>query len=365
MDNSVVPHLDLATPFIAVCPFCKKMKFRTTLKKYGQFAECRQCHKPFILVPDDPSSIPANLLATVTKEATAKPLPPEKYATPEVLVPPTTPLPATPREVVPSVERTGHASSTNAPFAVALISVILFGSGILLTQIPYGRFIGVAFCLIGVVLAGLSLLGLEKRQWIGYGGVGLNLIGLLLVLALPDWLGGLTWFPPTDENAFPTTPMAVEKNSGKRQQTEWVDAEKAVWEHADVRVEVASVIVGPPEGKPKDSSPKRDPVLKIALKVTNIGVARAIELNAWTAGSPAPGGILLGTTPNPPGTIVKIMPGKSAEVVLNYPPPAGTPTTLHLELQGTSFGDTETVRFEIPGAMIRKTQTGRSPTFTP
>ncbi len=365
MENSVTTQHDLSTPFVAVCPFCKKMRFRTTLKKYGQFVECRQCRQPFILVPDDPSSIPADVLAAAAKAASAKPPPAEKYATPEASVPTLSAAAVETREVSVPTGPTEVGKSTNVPLAFALGSVILFGAGILLTQIPYGRFVAVAFGLAGLFLAGLSLLGIEKRKWIGFAGVGLNLVGLVLVLALPDWLGGLTWLPPTGDSNQPVTPMAVERNGGKRQAADWVDAEKAVWEHADVRIELASATVGPPDAKAKDTAAKRDPVLKITLKVTNIGVARAIEFNAWTAGSPTPGGPLLAATPTPPGTIAKILPGKSADIVLNFPAPAGTPGTLRLELPGTAVGDPELIRFEIPGSMIRRTAGGRPTTFNP
>lgn len=339
--------------FLAVCPFCKLMKFRAPLSRYAEFVECRHCHKMFILVPDDPSSVPADLLAAAEAKANGAPRPDLQYV-PPTPAPPTETV-ATPTEVARPVVVPEVKPGPNVPLGFALTAVILFGASILLTQVPFGRFGGLGLGVIGLILAALSLLGLEKKTWLGYAGVGLNAVGLLLIVALPDWLGGPSWLPPRDESLDNNLPMAVSRNGGSRQPAEWVDAGNAVWEHRDVRVEITTVIVAYEPGRDR----KREPVMRVGVRLTNIGAARAIEYGGWTAVPPLPQtagtASSLGATAGPTAGGTKLLPGKSIDAVLIYPPPAGPPAALRLELPAEAFGGAGPIRFEIPATMVRRT----------
>src|SRR5207248_7136221 len=127
------------------------------------------------------------------------------------------------------------------------------GVGTIASQFPYGRLIGLAPAGLGMLLAGLSLLGLEeRRRWVGWAGVGANAFVLLLLVALPGWLGISTWTPAADPAAGPKPVTAVGRDGGLPSPADWVNAHRAVWQHDDVRVAVSSVGVGPldPAGPP-------------------------------------------------------------------------------------------------------------------
>jgi len=340
--------------FLAVCPFCKVMKFRAPLSRYAEFVECRHCQKMFILVPDDPSSVPADLLAAAEAKANGKPREDLQY----VPSPPPTEQVATQAEVARPIIVPEVKPGPNVPLGFALAAAILFGAGILLTQIPYGRFGGLGLCVVGLILAALSLLGLEKKQWLGYAGLGLNAVGILLIVALPDWLGGPSWMPPHDDSLDNNAPMAVGRNGGARQPADWVDAGSAVWEHRDVRIEIITVIVALSE---PTRDRKREPVLRVGVRITNIGAARAIEFGSWTAVPPLPqtpgATSALTATAGLIANAPKVLPGKSIDAVLIYPPPSGPSAALRLELPAEAFGDEGSIRFEIPASMVRRNLT--------
>src|SRR5579883_1270626 len=66
---------------------------------------------------------------------------------------------------------------------MALVAIAVVGVGFFLCHLPYGRLATVLLCLAGAALAALSVLGLERRPWLGWIGVGLNLLFVVLLVA--------------------------------------------------------------------------------------------------------------------------------------------------------------------------------------
>jgi hypothetical protein len=152
---------------------------------------------------------------------------------------------------------------------------------------------------------------------------------------------------------------AVGRDGSLPKPAEWVDASQAVWEQGDVRVAVTSVTVGP--ANPEGSSPpgkKRENVLRIGLKVTNVGVARAVEFKGWVPPeepklATAAGKPMAFKQAGVPAGTATVYPGKSAELAVAFEPPAGAPEDYRLELPASAFGGTDPVKFQIPQAMFR------------
>jgi hypothetical protein len=360
-------------PFIAICPHCQASRFRAPSKKRGTFTTCPKCGQDFLLLPG--------------KGGTAKPLeyrlPPldaeeepvevmeESLGHEQTLAAPEAKEAAVPSEPaeVPA-ERAdqpppavGPPTSTPPPQAdyalrLALVALGLFGTGVVASQFPYGRYVAVPVAGLGLLLAALSLLGLERRRWVGLAGAGLNALALLLVVALPGWLGLSThWTPATNPDAGPKPVTAVGREDGQPVAADWVDARAAVWEQGDVRIAVTGVTVGP-----RDPAARRpDLVLRIGLKLTNVGVARAIEFAGWPV-TPQ-GGPTLTTAggesfPHRPAADraepATVRPGKSAEAVVAFAAPDKPTEDLRLELPAAAFGGTDPVRFRIPRAMVAR-----------
>ncbi len=360
--------------FTATCLHCRRAKFRVPDRKRGTFARCPKCRQESLLVPDEgtgstlvdyklfePESrrakrdAPAEVEVVVedeTRPADAAPTQPD--ATPVAFAPIESPN----RRVVAD-----HAATPKPDGAVfvALATLAAFGLAMLATQLPYGRFVAVPLAAVGVVVAGLTLFGLEAQRWLGWAGVGLNAAALTLALFLPSWLGMSGWVPTADPESGPKPVTAVGRDGSLPITAAWVNAAQAVWEQGDVRVAVTGVEVAPLEPASKSAERRRERGLRVGLKLTNVGVARAIDFDAWAGvptTPPAVGPTLTtaaGTVlaPKPPQTLAKVavFPGKSAECILWFAVPTGG-EELRLDLPPTAFQGAEPVRFSIPSAMI-------------
>lgn len=362
--------LGTAVPFTAVCPHCREAKLKAPFAKRGKLVDCPKCGRPFMLIPEDEHSAPLvdyDLAAPGTERRTRKrpslgPAP--SAATPtEATAPdaasPTTVAPAGDLAPTPFAVPSEPRKDQDYPLYLALVGVGLVGVAVLSSQVPYGRIVGTVLAAIGLALAGLSLLGLEKRPWLGWAGVGLNLFALLLLVVLPGWLGISDWMPLGNPDAGPKPVTAVGRDGSLPKPAEWVDANAAVWEQGDVRIAVTSVTIGPADPEaPRVPGKKKDPVLRIGLKLTNVGVARAVEFTGWAAPAEpklttAAGKPVAGKNAGLPTGAAAVYPGKSTEFALMFEPPAGAPEDYRLELPAQAFGGTDPVKFQIPSAMIR------------
>ncbi len=318
-------------PFIAVCPQCDS-RMKAPTRKRGTTLPCPKCKA---VVPLEPE-------AEAPPEPAAKPTP-----TPAPAAVPTTPAPP------------------DDAFVMALVALGLFGASALATLIPYGRIVGVLLAATGLLLAGLCLLGLERRRWVGWAGVGGNAVIALLLVFLPTWVGVTTWRPAGDPNAVPKRAFAVDATGQVADSGDGVDAATAAWQHGDTRLAVRQVTVAPdPTAKlPPGKKDRKERILRVAVSLTNVGVGRAIEFAGWDAKSPTGAASLVAGSgqPLPPkpdlaplggGTVY---PGKSVECVLVFDATTlGPDEGLRLELPAAAFGgDAETpARFRIPRTMV-------------
>ena len=231
---------------------------------------------------------------------------------------------------------------------MALAAVAAAGVGPFLCHLPYGRAVAVFLGLAGAALAGLSLLGLEKRAWLGGVGVALNAGFVALLVAFPAQLGLTSWWPERSPTAAPETPAGMTADG-------WVDAGAAAWEEGGVRVAVTFAMIGPDPAAPA-GRPRSEAHLWIGVSVTIAGT-RAVEFAGWDPSAPggptltATGGATVNGRRSAKPAAVTLAPGKSAECLLAFEvPPSGQ--NLRLELPAQSYGGTTPVRFQIPHELI-------------
>lgn len=268
--------------------------------------------------------------------------------------------PAPPRATSPETESGTPPVPHDDPLRLALVAIALAGVASLASYIPYGRIATVLGTLVGLGLAAVALLGLERRRWVGATAAGVNAAVLFLAAVAPSWLAGSRPKPPEDDS--PKTPVALWLDGAAPKPTDWVPADRAGWRHADVRAVVASVGVVP-EPAAKGAKRGKDRVLKVTVTLTNVGVARGIDVTGWAANTPAePRLVTTDGAPRPlhPETDAQpratLYPGKSADFVFLFACPPGPPTDLRLELPGAAFGGEFPVRFQIPARMIAGTR---------
>ncbi|QEL16010.1 hypothetical protein [Limnoglobus roseus] len=355
-------------PFTAVCLHCRASKFRVPFKKRGTFATCPKCAQEFMLVPDSSVDIPlmeykaipfdddsdetpspsgSEILVESAETTTTAP---QSLKTTEIAIP-----------VIPSSVPTVSGDAPDYAVRMALVGCGFVGVSMIASQFPYGRFVAGPLAVIGLLIGGLSLLGLEKRTWLGWAAVGLNTMALLLVAAFPSWLGLTGWTPASDPEKAPKPVTAVGRDGSLPKTAEWVDASQAVWEQGDVRITVMSVAVAAVDPMSKSPEKRKERVLRLTLKLSNVGVARGIEFTSW---SPSPTAetkltTTAGTSMLPRAVTADkatLYPGKSAESVLTYAAPDKF-DDLRLEIPSQVFGGPEPARILIPKSLI----SGRSP----
>lgn len=348
-------------PFTAVCQFCRGSKFRVPFKKRGTFATCPKCAHEFMLVPESGVDVPLMQYNDIPFDDDDHPPSPSAS---EILVEEPGATTATAPQAVATTEMPAAVPATPPrpgdfpDYAVrtALVACGFVGVSMIASQFPYGRFVAAPLAGLGLLLGGLSLLGLESRKWLGLAAVGLNALALLLVLALPTWLGLSSWTPAGDPETAPKPVTAVGRDGSLPKNAEWVDAGQAVWQQGDVRITVANVTIGPLDPMAKDPAKRKDRALKLTLKLSNVGVARAIEFTSW---SPSPTAetkltTVAGATLLPRAVATEkatVYPGKSAESVLTFAAPDKA-DDLRLEIPAEAFGGTDPARFLIPKTLL-------------
>jgi hypothetical protein len=353
-------------PFVATCLHCRASKFRVPSKKRGTFMTCPKCSHDFMLVPTG-SDVPLVDYRPVELDDDAdesveppardeSPTEPQAIETAETQPVEQPPLPTPTTE--PVVVASAPPPATDYALRTALVGLGFFGASMIASQFPYGRWVAAPLAVIGFIIAGLSLLGLEKLRAVGWAGVGLNGLAFLLVVAFPAWLGLSGWTPASDPETAPKPVTAVGRDGSLPKAADWVDAGQAVWEQGDTRVAVTTVSVGSLDatGGVKPPEKKKERALRIGLKITNVGVARAIPFAGWSVPPAAEpklttaGGVAVKPLPSPAEKAM-VYPGKSVETVLLFVPPE-KPDDLRLELPAEAFGGTDPVRVTIPKAMI-------------
>jgi hypothetical protein len=345
-------------PFIASCTYCRASKFRVPFKKRGTFATCPKCAREFLLAPDSGVDVPLMTYKELPYEDEDDVLDGEGSSELVETVPEHEAIPDPP---VPSVEKVDvvmappRPAPTDLPLRFALVAIVGFGLAVLATQFPYGRLAAAPLALVGLALAAMGWLGLEKYPWLGAAGTALNGLLLAILIAFPSWLGLAGWVPEDDPETAPKHAQAVSKESGAARPAEWVDAATAVWQYGDVRIAIAGAKIEPADPTAKTVEKRKERVLRITVKVENTGVARAIPFAGWhappertvqlTAGG---GPVAFRPVPEEP---MPVYPGKSIDVVLSFAVPEKF-VDLRLELPGAAFESGESPRFQIPKAMI-------------
>jgi hypothetical protein len=240
--------------------------------------------------------------------------------------------------------------SDDYPDAVrmALASIAAVGVGFFLCYLPYGRLATILLSLLSAALAGLSLLGLDRRAWIGWIGVALNGLFVLVLVGFPGQLGLEGWWPVR-------TPPAPEQTAGLTPDG-WVDAGAAAWEENDVLVGLTFAMVGPPPGPA--GSERLGPCLWIGVRVTAVG-SREFSFSGWDpTASNGPilttaSGTRLAGRPAGKAELVTVKEGKPAEFILAFEvPPDGQ--ALRLELPAAAYGGTAPARFQIAPELIAR-----------
>jgi hypothetical protein len=238
------------------------------------------------------------------------------------------------------------------PLNWALAAIATVGVALLISQISYGRIVAVGLSMAGTVLAALSLLGLERRMWLGWTGVGLNGFALLLLVAYPGSLGITGWWPEPD----PEPPAHVDPTITD----EWVDAADAAWELDGVRVALTFATIGT-DRSAKTSRGKTERYVWIGVVVTNVG-SRPLEFNAWDLSTTDQPLLItadkshlklkrLGGAPSKK----TITPGKYVECLLVFEAaPSADQGDLLLDLPASAFGGTTPARFRIPHTSISR-----------
>jgi hypothetical protein len=151
----------------------------------------------------------------------------------------------------------------------------------------------------------------------------------------------------------------VEKVTG-----EWVAADKG-WQLDDVKVAIRNTSLGPIEltGPKGEKRWSRKQFLQIRVRVGNGGVARLIEFKGWDASTVritdnAGRALQQGTFDTGwegPTRVepASLPPGRAADQVFLFEPPASQIEFLRLELPGTAFGADQPVRFQITASQIK------------
>jgi hypothetical protein len=197
----------------------------------------------------------------------------------------------------------------------------------------------------------------------------MSVLCLLLLLFAGRWPGSLSSAPSHLIISLKQGGMVARQAAGAE---DWVDASANAVRHGDVRVDIASVQIGPVDFKQNTAvtaSPER--YLTIRLRVSNEGVLfQQTPYEPWAdrADSPSKNPPVL--TDNQGRTYAQKMfeagrkvvgradgdilnPGHQVKEVLVYPVPARDVEHLQLMLPASAFGLTGEFRFQIPRSMIR------------
>lgn len=352
-------------PVLVKCPYCGKAKGHVPDSAIGLTVVCQSCASCFTIAPD--SLMPAAVAATEVVATVARPAPiadASKTAEAALSMLSVEPVEQEDHRPLRGQTASGLGGVMSDPgFVPALIAITLGGIGFGASQLPYGRFATVGLGAIGLFF-GVSALLMTSRRKLPAFGTAVSGLALLLGLLLPEWLGITSWRPIryVDETK---TPRAVNIKDGLAAPADWVDVTKAAWERDDVRVSVTSCTVSPVEiiGPKNKQQWTKESYVHVRVRVENVGVARAVEVNGWPE-LPTPDGPKL-TDANGRVLSLKVFPeswsvvdrpkpnkvlfpGRWTEQLLIFESPGKTPGDFKLELSASAFGGTETVRLLLP-----------------
>ena len=344
-------------PIIAQCPYCLEGSVRAPDRAIGLSATCPKCRSSFTIAAA--SETYASSSSTTTKTLAAKA---------ETVTIPTTSvaeLPA-PVDVAPLPAPT-KVDEPTMPWS--LTAIALAGIGLIATQFPYGRFVALGCAGFGLLFGSIAWLLADRKRTATHVAPAVSGFVILLVVALPSWLGFSSW-KTLDLPDDTKTVKALSSDGSTPIPVEWVDIQKASWLYDDIQVSAPLVAINALEvtGLKGQKSRTKEKYLQIRVLVKNVGVARKLEFVGWkpdaTPDAPRPkvtdpqGNVLAikvfeapweaGDRPQPAG----LFPGKSAEQLFLFQPPAKPVEYLRFELPGVAFGETESVKLQIPWASI-------------
>lgn len=363
--------------FLALCPYCRIGRVPAADDAFGRTARCPHCRADFTLAPPDepphepltwrelPAAPPA-VVAKPRRKDVARPRPTEEVDT---VVVPAAPTAAAPKVAKPYTD--WDAEQADPPPAIpraTVVALFLIALGLIASQVPYGRTGTVATAVLGLLF---GLIG-----WVAVGGLrlpavatGLNAVLLLVVVAVPSWLGLESWWPPKI-GEDPKQIRVFDLNGLGIPDGEWISADRS-WQFDDVRVQVTGVSAGPveltgPDGKKRWSKGK---YLIVTVKVANVGVARQLAFPKWDltptkSGDPVPtlvdaSAVHVSRAEFEAGwrAILKdpsanLLPTQAGERTFLFQLPAAPTNYLRLELPATEFGSPQPVRFQLNAAQI-------------
>lgn len=340
-------------PFIAQCPHCKSAKFKVPWKKHESVMACPGCAKEFELIPYDAPPDRSKLWAS------GKAVAPDTLFSISSTIPDVVKRPAVePAPIIVHDEPVVSSHrSIDLPLVFALTALVGIGVAILSAQFPYGRILSLGVCLIGVAMAGFSLFGLEQRRWLGWTGLGVHAGMTLLLLVAPAWLGAGDWLPAPEPVDQSTIVFSAGHDGGVPVPAEWVDASAASWQQNDLRVAVLGTRIAPLDPKAKTPDQRKVRGWFVTLQLSNIGVARGIDIGP--SGEKLTAIRMLSTSNKPvawkkleeiiPATI---FPGKSIERTLVFEVPTERSETWRLEIPSETFANRDPIRLRIPNTMI-------------
>ncbi len=337
-------------PIVATCPYCLEGSVRAPDRAVGLSATCPKCRSSFTIAAASETYASSSSTATKTLAAKAETVV-ERPAPVEVA-----PLPAPTKVDEPTM-----------PWS--LTAIALAGIGLIATQFPYGRFVSLGCAGFGLLIACFAWLLADRKRTATHVAPAVSGFVIFLVVALPSWLGFSSWKSldlPDDTKMV----KALSSDGSTPVPVEWVDIQKASWLYDDIQVSAPLVAIHTLEvtGLKGQKSRTKEKYLQIRVLVKNVGVARKLEFQGWkpavTPDAPRPkvtdpqGNVLAikvfeapweaGDRPQPAG----LFPGKSAEQLFLFQPPAKSVEYLRFELPGVAFGEIESVKLQIPWASI-------------
>jgi hypothetical protein len=365
-------------PFIAVCPYCQSGRVRAPESALGMTAPCPKCQNSFTLIDSGETYEQAQERSghrsrpKIASKATApipKPLPVAESTPPPLetdeftaVAEPTAlsePRLSVSELRVPLVEDSKVSDPVRAP---TLIAFTLAGVGLILSQLPYGRFGTVGLAAIGLAIAATSWVA-AQRPLLPAAATILNLAVLVVAFLLPSWLGLGSWRPkPVDKDAH--TVRAYGNQGIENVAGEWIPADKG-WQLDDIKVMIRNTSLGPIEltGPKGEKRLTKKQYLQVRVRVGNGGVKRLIEFKGWETNivrmSDHAGRVLQPATTETgwEGPVrvepASLPPGRAADQVFVFEAPASQVEYLRLELPGSAFGANEPVRFQIVASQIK------------
>jgi hypothetical protein len=366
-------------PFIAICPYCQKGRVHAPERALGMTAPCPKCQMSFTLVnsgetleeaqkksgPRPRPDIPRKPVAPLQQTRPVASSSLEDPETPTVVADATDfnqPRLSIPDLPLPMLDEPAAADPVRAP---TLIAFILAGVALVLAQVPYGRFGTVGLALVGLLIACACWLS-GRRSLLPAAAAILNFAVLTVAFLLPSWLGLTSWrSKPPDKEANAVRTFGREGLATPTDQ--WVPGDQG-WQVVDVRAVVRTISLAPIEltGPSGEKRLSKKPYLQIRVRIGNVGVARLIEFKGWdestvrltdnTGRSIPLASFEPGWQAAPRVTPASLPPGRAAEQLFVFEPPAGKFDSLRLELPGVAFDMSQPVRFQIAASQITRPQ---------